>query len=244
MAVRGVPTTEAVASGRMATSLAPQPAVSRCLRGDPAANVTGSLHLGHAMDNTPDRHPDPAADAGLRRAVAGRDGPLRHRHPERRRAPARDRRNSRHDSGRERFVDKVWDWERKSGGAILGQMRRLSDGVGWSRERFTPDEGLSRAVQTIFKRLFAADLRRSGSSTGVRAGTPPCRTSKVDHHWTRARRCLVPAMMIMVEFIEIHPPPDDEHRPDGPKSQASRRAQGGSYAEASGPPLLVTCGLS
>src|SRR5690349_22254504 len=62
------------------------------------------------------------------------------------------------DFGRELFVDKVWDWKRESGGAIQGQMRRLGDGVDWSRDRFTMDEGLSRAVQTIFKRLYDAGL--------------------------------------------------------------------------------------
>ena len=61
---------------------------------------------------------------------------------------------SRHDLGREAFVERVWQWKAESGGQILGQMRRLGDGVDWSRERFTMDEGLSRAVQTIFKRLF------------------------------------------------------------------------------------------
>ncbi len=61
---------------------------------------------------------------------------------------------SRHDLGREAFVERVWQWKAESGGKILGQMRRLGDSVDWSRERFTMDEGLSRAVQTIFKRLF------------------------------------------------------------------------------------------
>jgi valyl-tRNA synthetase len=61
---------------------------------------------------------------------------------------------SRHDLGRKTFVDRVWQWKAASGGAILGQMRRLGDSVDWSRERFTMDEGLSRAVLTIFKRLF------------------------------------------------------------------------------------------
>src|SRR4029077_9639006 len=56
--------------------------------------------------------------------------------------------------GREAFVERVWQWKAESGGKILGQMRRLGDSVDWSRERFTMDEGLSRAVQTIFKRLF------------------------------------------------------------------------------------------
>ena len=61
---------------------------------------------------------------------------------------------SRHDLGREKFVERVWQWKAESGGAILGQMRRLGDSVDWTRERFTMDEGLSRAVLTIFKRLF------------------------------------------------------------------------------------------
>ena len=62
------------------------------------------------------------------------------------------------DFGRELFIDKVWDWKRESGGTIGGQMRRLGDGVDWSRDRFTMDDGLSRAVRTIFKRLFDAGL--------------------------------------------------------------------------------------
>jgi len=61
---------------------------------------------------------------------------------------------SRHDLGREAFVERVWQWKAESGGKILGQMRRLGESVDWSRERFTMDEGLSRAVQTIFKRLY------------------------------------------------------------------------------------------
>ena len=61
---------------------------------------------------------------------------------------------SRHDLGREAFVERVWQWKAEYGGRILSQMRRLGDSVDWSRERFTMDEGLSRAVQTIFKRLY------------------------------------------------------------------------------------------
>ena len=61
---------------------------------------------------------------------------------------------SRHDLGRERFIEKVWEWKAEYGGRIAGQMRRLGDAVDWDRERFTMDEGLSRAVQTIFKRLY------------------------------------------------------------------------------------------
>lgn len=65
---------------------------------------------------------------------------------------------SRHDIGREEFVKRVWDWKAKSSGAILEQMRRFGDSVDWSRERFTMDEGMSRAVLTIFKRLYDANL--------------------------------------------------------------------------------------
>jgi valyl-tRNA synthetase len=65
---------------------------------------------------------------------------------------------SKEDFGRTLFIDKVWDWKRESGGAIGGQMRRLGDGVDWNRERFTMDDGLSRAVRTIFKRLYDAGL--------------------------------------------------------------------------------------
>ena len=65
---------------------------------------------------------------------------------------------SRHDLGREEFVKRVWDWKAESSGAILQQMRRFGDSVDWTRERFTMDEGMSRAVLTIFKRLYDAGL--------------------------------------------------------------------------------------
>lgn len=65
---------------------------------------------------------------------------------------------SRHDLGREEFVKRVWQWKEESSGAILQQMRRFGDSVDWTRERFTMDEGLSRAVLTIFKRLYDAGL--------------------------------------------------------------------------------------
>jgi valyl-tRNA synthetase len=65
---------------------------------------------------------------------------------------------SRHDLGREEFVKKVWEWKAESGGQILGQMKRLGDSVDWSREAFTMDENLSKAVLTIFKKLFDQGL--------------------------------------------------------------------------------------
>ncbi len=121
----------------------------------PPPNVTGSLHIGHALDHT-------LMDALVRRRrmqgynalwLPGMDhaGIATQNVVERELAKEG---LSRHDLGREAFVERVWQWKAESGGKILGQMRRLGDSVDWSRERFTMDEGLSRAVQTIFKRLF------------------------------------------------------------------------------------------
>jgi len=122
----------------------------------PPPNVTGSLHLGHAFQHT-------LMDALTRRRrmqghealwLPGMDhaGIATQTLVERRLAETEGK--SKHDYTRDEFVAKVWDWKAEFGGKILGQMRRLGDGVDWSRERFTMDEGLSRAVQTIFKRLY------------------------------------------------------------------------------------------
>ncbi|GAA2518859.1 valine--tRNA ligase [Winogradskya humida] len=125
----------------------------------PPPNVTGSLHIGHALDHTIQD-----ALSRLKRMqgfevlwLPGMDhaGIATQNVVERQLAAQQ---LSRHDLGREKFVEKVWEWKAESGGAILGQMRRLGDSVDWSRERFTMDEGLSRAVQTIFKRLYEDDL--------------------------------------------------------------------------------------
>jgi valyl-tRNA synthetase len=121
----------------------------------PPPNVTGSLHIGHALDHT-------LIDALVRRRrmqgyaalwLPGTDhaGIATQNVVERELAKEG---LSRHDLGRDAFVERVWQWKASSGGAILGQMRRLGDSVDWTRERFTMDPGLSRAVQTIFKRLF------------------------------------------------------------------------------------------
>jgi valyl-tRNA synthetase len=121
----------------------------------PPPNVTGVLHMGHALDHT-------LIDALIRRRrmqgyrtlyLPGMDhaGIATQNVVERELAKEG---LSRHDLGREAFVERVWQWKAESGGKILGQMRRLGESVDWSRERFTMDEGLSRAVQTIFKRLY------------------------------------------------------------------------------------------
>jgi valyl-tRNA synthetase len=121
----------------------------------PPPNVTGSLHIGHALDHT-------LIDALIRRHrmqgyntlwLPGMDhaGIATQNVVERELAKEG---LSRHDLGREAFIERVWQWKAESGGKILGQMRRLGDSVDWTRERFTLDERLSRAVQTIFKQLF------------------------------------------------------------------------------------------
>ena len=121
----------------------------------PPPNVTGSLHIGHALDHS-------IQDALTRRArmrgfetlwLPGMDhaGIATQNVVERELAKEN---LTRHDLGREAFVERVWRWKEEFGGRILDQMKKLGDGVDWSRERFTMDEGLSRAVLTIFKRLF------------------------------------------------------------------------------------------
>ncbi len=125
----------------------------------PPPNVTGSLHMGHALDHT-------LMDALTRRKrmqgyevlwLPGMDhaGIATQTLVEKRLAIEG---TSREDLGRDRFIDEVWEWKHQSGGTIGAQMRRLGDGVDWTRDRFTMDEGLSRAVRTIFKRLYDAGL--------------------------------------------------------------------------------------
>ena len=125
----------------------------------PPPNVTGSLHMGHALDHT-------LMDALTRRKrmqgyevlwLPGMDhaGIATQSLVEKQLAANS---TSQEDLGRDRFIEQVWEWKQQSGGAIGDQMRRLGDGVDWSRDRFTMDDGLSRAVRTIFKRLYDAGL--------------------------------------------------------------------------------------
>ena len=121
----------------------------------PPPNVTGSLHIGHALDLTlqdiltrmkrmkgfealwlPGMDHAGIATQNLVEKQLAAEG------------------MSRHDLGREKFVERVWEWKTESGGLILDQMKRLGASVDWSRERFTMDPGLSLAVRTIFKRLY------------------------------------------------------------------------------------------
>ncbi|HET9654171.1 MAG TPA: valine--tRNA ligase [Kineosporiaceae bacterium] len=151
----------------------------------PPPNVTGSLHIGHALDHT-------IQDIVIRRQrMMGRDAlwlpGMDHAGIATQNVVERELRKdgiTRHDLGREAFVAKVWEWKEHSGGQILGQMRRLGDSVDWSRERFTMDAGLSRAVQTIFKRLYDDQLIYRAER--IINWCPRCHTAlsdiKVDHH--------------------------------------------------------------
>jgi len=125
----------------------------------PPPNVTGSLHMGHGFNNT-------IMDALIRfqrmqgsRTLwqVGTDhaGIATQMVVERQLAAENV---TRHDLGRESFLEKVWEWKGESGGTITRQLRRLGSSVDWSRERFTMDEGLSQAVQEAFVRLYDEGL--------------------------------------------------------------------------------------
>jgi valyl-tRNA synthetase len=125
----------------------------------PPPNVTGNLHIGHALNNT-------LQDVLIRfERMRGRDvlwqpgtdhaGIATQMVVERQLDQAG---KSRHDLGREGFVKRVWEWKEESGGAITSQLRRLGSSCDWSRERFTMDEGLSKAVLKVFVDLYKDGL--------------------------------------------------------------------------------------
>lgn len=122
----------------------------------PPPNVTGQLHMGHALDHT-------LIDSIIRRKrmqgyatlwLPGADhaGIATQTKVEAKLKETEGRK--RWDYEREEFINKVWEWKEEFGGTIQNQMRAIGDSVDWTRERFTLDEGLSRAVQTIFKNLY------------------------------------------------------------------------------------------
>ncbi|MCP1327552.1 class I tRNA ligase family protein, partial [Halomonas sp. 707D4] len=126
----------------------------------PPPNVTGSLHMGHAFQDTimdtltrwkrmqgnntlwqvGTDHAGIATQMLVERKVAAEEG------------------KTRHDLGREAFTDKIWEWKEESGGHITRQLRRMGASVDWSRERFTMDDGFYKAVQEVFVRLHEEKL--------------------------------------------------------------------------------------
>ena len=125
----------------------------------PPPNVTGALHMGHGFNNTIMdlliRYRRMKGDRTLWQPGTDHAGIATQMVVERQLAVQNI---SRHDLGREKFLAKVWDWKRQSGGTITRQIRRLGSSVDWSRERFTMDAGLSQAVLEAFVRLHEDGL--------------------------------------------------------------------------------------
>ncbi|RKG39050.1 valine--tRNA ligase [Acinetobacter rongchengensis] len=125
----------------------------------PPPNVTGSLHMGHGFNNTImdalTRYNRMSGKNTLWQPGTDHAGIATQMVVERQLA-AQD--ISRHDLGREKFIEKIWEWKEQSGGTITRQIRRLGSSVDWSRERFTMDDGLSNAVKEVFVKLHEQGL--------------------------------------------------------------------------------------
>ena len=140
-------------------AFAPQAADSAYCIMIPPPNVTGSLHMGHAFQDTImdllTRYHRMSGDQTLWQVGMDHAGIATQMVVERRLAADNI---SRHDLGREKFIEKIWEWKAESGGAITKQLRRMGASIDWSRERFTMDDGLSDAVQDVFIKLYQDDL--------------------------------------------------------------------------------------
>ena len=125
----------------------------------PPPNVTGNLHMGHgfqeAIMDALIRYHRMSGYNTLWQAGTDHAGIATQMVVERQ---LEGQGIKRHDLGREKFIEKIWEWKEKSGGAITQQMRRLGASLDWSRERFTMDPGLSAAVQQVFIRLYREGL--------------------------------------------------------------------------------------
>ncbi|CAM5216697.1 valine--tRNA ligase [Alishewanella longhuensis] len=126
----------------------------------PPPNVTGSLHMGHAFQQTImdalTRYQRMQGKNALWQVGTDHAGIATQMVVERK--LAQEGLPGRHELGRDTFIEKIWEWKAESGGTITEQMRRLGNSVDWDRERFTMDAGLSNAVQEVFVRLYEDDL--------------------------------------------------------------------------------------
>ncbi|MFC1844657.1 class I tRNA ligase family protein, partial [Thermodesulfobacteriota bacterium] len=145
----------------------------------PPPNVTGVLHVGHALNNT-------LQDVLVRFKrmqgyntlwLPGTDhaGIATQNVVERQLATEN---TSRHDIGRKKFIERVWQWKEESGGQIINQLKRLGCSCDWDKERFTMDEGLSRAVREVFTRLYDEGLIYKGDY--IINWCPRCHTALAD----------------------------------------------------------------
>jgi valyl-tRNA synthetase len=126
----------------------------------PPPNVTGSLHMGHALNNTLQdilcrfermRGKDVLWQPGMDHAGIATQAVVERQLADRKQPSSRE-------MGREAFIKRVWEWKAESGGTIISQLKRLGASCDWSRERFTMDEGLSRAVLKVFVALYREGL--------------------------------------------------------------------------------------
>lgn len=145
----------------------------------PPPNITGSLHMGHALNNTLQdiliRYKKMAGFATL--WVPGTDhaGIATQNVVERKLASEG---LTRHDIGREKFIERVWKWKEESGGQIINQLKKLGCACDWSRLRFTMDAGLSRAVREVFVQLYHEGLIYRGNY--IINWCPRCQTALSD----------------------------------------------------------------
>ncbi|MCU7924193.1 MAG: valine--tRNA ligase [Candidatus Thiodiazotropha sp. (ex Dulcina madagascariensis)] len=125
----------------------------------PPPNVTGNLHMGHGFNNTIMdtliRYHRMKGDKTLWQPGADHAGIATQMVVERQ---LEAEQKKRHHLGRDKFVERIWEWKRESGGNITRQLRRLGSSLDWQHERFTMDEGLSEAVKEVFIRLYEEDL--------------------------------------------------------------------------------------
>ncbi len=156
----------------------------------PPPNVTGVLHVGHALNNTLQdiltRYHRMLGDNTL--WVPGTDhaGIATQNVVERQLATEG---KSRDDLGRDAFIEKVWDWRQEKGGTIINQLKKLGASCDWERERFTMDDGLSKAVREVFVRLFKEGLIYKGDY--IVNWCPRCQTAladdEVEHEETKGK---------------------------------------------------------
>jgi len=156
----------------------------------PPPNVTGVLHVGHALNSTLQdiliRYHRMCGDNTVWIPGTDHAGIATQNVVERQLATEG---KTRHDVGRDQFIEKVWDWRREKGGAIINQLQKLGSSCDWQRERFTMDEGLSKAVREVFVRLYKEGLIYKGDY--IVNWCPRCHTAladdEVDHEDTRGK---------------------------------------------------------
>ena len=145
----------------------------------PPPNVTGSLHMGHALNNLLQdilaRYQRQQGRNVLWMPGMDHAGIATQNVVEKQLAAEGI---GRHDIGREKFIERVWQWRRESGGTIINQLKRLGSSCDWSRERFTMDEGLSKAVREVFVTLYEDGLIYQGNY--IINWCPRCHTALSD----------------------------------------------------------------